>query len=68
MPRSAPVDWTSSSYTGNSGQCVQWRTPPGLPAGEAVEVRDSKDPGGPTLTVPTASWAAFVELAKIFEV
>ncbi|MBV6700291.1 DUF397 domain-containing protein [Kitasatospora aureofaciens] len=68
MPRSAPADWTSSTHSGNSGQCVQWRTPPGETLGRFVEIRDSKDPSGPTLTFPVESWAAFAEFASAHEV
>ncbi|MFC5028472.1 DUF397 domain-containing protein [Streptomyces sp. DSM 41987] len=71
--------WFKSSYSGsNGGDCVEvaydWRksTHSGSSGGECVEVaihpttvhiRDSKDPQGPALAVPAASWAAFVAFA-----
>jgi hypothetical protein len=49
------VGWRTSSYSGNSGNCVEV-----APAPDGVLVRDSKDPTGPTLAVPTARWRAFL--------
>jgi len=49
------VGWHTSSYSGGSWCCVQL-----APAPEAVLVRDSKDPGGPALTLPTPAWRAFL--------
>lgn len=50
--------WHKSSYSGsNGGQCVEVaRNLPGV-----VAVRDSKDPGGPSLLVTTAEWRAFLD-------
>ncbi|WP_367123807.1 DUF397 domain-containing protein [Streptomyces phytohabitans] len=51
--------WFTSSYSENGGACVQMAV--NLVASRGVvPVRDSKDPSGPTLTVPAASFAAFV--------
>ncbi|MEW2070117.1 DUF397 domain-containing protein [Streptomyces sp. NPDC007346] len=53
----SPARWRKSSYSGSeSGSCleVQDHHP------TAVPVRDSKVPGGPTLLIPAAGWAAFV--------
>ena len=52
------VGWRTSSYSGNSADCVQV-----APALGRVLVRDSKDPDGPALTVPTAAWRAFLTTA-----
>ncbi|WP_367124646.1 DUF397 domain-containing protein [Streptomyces phytohabitans] len=51
--------WFTSSYSNNGGQCVEAAV--NLVASRGVvSVRDSKVPAGPTLTVPAASFAAFV--------
>ncbi len=49
------VGWRTSSYSLESGNCVEV-----APAPDSVLVRDSKDRGGPALTVPTAAWRAFL--------
>jgi hypothetical protein len=49
------VGWRTSSYSYDSGACVEV-----APAPEGVLVRDSKDHGGPALTVPAAAWRAFL--------
>ena len=66
------VGWRASSYSGTAGNCVEvgWRTSSYshggaacvevAPAPDTVQVRDSKDRTGPTLTVPTAVWRAFL--------
>lgn len=52
--------WVKSSYSGNGGDnCVEWSPALVAPLG-AVPVRDSKDPHGPALTFPPASWASFL--------
>jgi uncharacterized protein DUF397 len=38
------MDWRKSSFSGNSGDCVQVRQ-------DLAAVRDSKNPTGPTLAV-----------------
>ncbi|MBP0449911.1 DUF397 domain-containing protein [Kitasatospora sp. RG8] len=51
------VIWRKSSYSADhGGECVE--VAPGFP--DLVPVRDSKDPDGPTLVFPAASWQAFV--------
>jgi hypothetical protein len=45
----------TSSYTANGSACVEV-----APAPAGVLVRDSKDPEGPTLAVPTAAWRLFL--------
>ncbi|WP_062211155.1 DUF397 domain-containing protein [Streptomyces sp. NBRC 109706] len=63
MTNSHPLThaWRRSSYSGpNGGECLE--VADGVP--EEVPVRDSKNPHGPTLAFPTASWSAFVDLTK----
>lgn len=50
----ADLAWRKSSHSGDQGACVEMAT-----AGEAVAVRDSKDPTGPVLSFPAAAWTAF---------
>lgn len=47
--------WTKSSYSAESANCVEVADD-----GNAVHIRDSKDPGGPTLTFPRGAWRAFL--------
>jgi len=49
------VGWRTSSYSGGNGGCVEV-----APAADRVLVRDSKDPDGPALTVPTPAWRTFL--------
>ncbi|MGH3823433.1 MAG: DUF397 domain-containing protein [Pseudonocardiaceae bacterium] len=49
------VGWRTSSYSWGNGNCVQV-----APAPDRVLVRDSKNPDGPALTVPTPAWRAFL--------
>jgi Domain of unknown function (DUF397) len=49
------VGWRTSSYSMNEGDCVEV-----APAPEGILVRDSKDPTGPALAVPTTAWRAFL--------
>ena len=50
-----PPTWRKSSYSGaNNGNCVEVGT-----AARTVAIRDSKDPSGPRLDIPAASWSAF---------
>ncbi|GAA2269802.1 hypothetical protein GCM10010145_00140 [Streptomyces ruber] len=53
--------WRKSSYSdGGANNCVEVSDGhPGI-----VPVRDSKVPGAPPLIFPTASWSAFVLMAK----
>ena len=49
--------WKKSSFSDpNGGNCVQARQP----ASEAVQVRDSKNPSGPVLSVSPAAWMSFI--------
>ena len=48
-------DWRKSTHSGSEGgQCVGVATHPA-----AIHVRDSKNPGGPVLSLAPAAWAAF---------
>ncbi|MGH3802705.1 MAG: DUF397 domain-containing protein, partial [Pseudonocardiaceae bacterium] len=49
------VGWHTSSYSGGSGGCVEVASTP-----ERVLVRDSKDPDGPALALPTSAWHTFL--------
>jgi hypothetical protein len=49
------VGWRTSSYSAVNGDCVQV-----APTLERVLVRDSKDPEGPALAVPTPAWRTFL--------
>jgi hypothetical protein len=52
------VGWRTSSYSANGGDCVEVAATP-----ERVLVRDSKNPAGPALTVPTPAWRTFLSTA-----
>jgi hypothetical protein len=54
-PEPDSIVWHTSSYSTNEGACVQV-----APAPDRVLVRDSKNPHGPALTVPTPAWQAFL--------
>ncbi|MFS8198568.1 DUF397 domain-containing protein [Streptomyces sp. CWNU-52B] len=58
--------WSTSSYSGNGGQCVEVATNLAASRG-AVPVRDSKNPTGPVLDLPTGSFVAFVASVKAGE-
>ncbi|QKW18852.1 DUF397 domain-containing protein [Kitasatospora sp. NA04385] len=54
------VVWRKSSYSANGGNCVEVSGDfPGT-----VPVRDSKDPHGPVLLFPAATWSAFVTAVR----
>jgi hypothetical protein len=56
-----PRVWTKSSYSDpNGGNCVQARH---THAG-TVQVRDSKNPDGPVLTISAGHWQAFTATVK----
>lgn len=49
-------DWRKSSYSdGGGGNCVEVALHP-----RAIHIRDSKNPGGPDLTVSGEAWAGFL--------
>ncbi len=53
--------WRKSSRSGsNGGECVEVAPDPG----RLIAVRDSKDPDGPKLLVPSAQWQMFTTSIK----
>ncbi|MFE2374260.1 DUF397 domain-containing protein [Streptomyces sp. NPDC059398] len=62
MTTSSPR-WFKSSYSNNGGACVEVAA--NLIASHGVvPVRDSKNPGGPVLSVPARAFASFVAGVK----
>ncbi|MFE2912587.1 DUF397 domain-containing protein [Kitasatospora indigofera] len=55
--------WRKSSFSGQGGDCVE--VADGRPG--ITPVRDSKDPGGPTLVFPSEAWSAFIAGVKAGE-
>lgn len=51
--------WRKSSLSFSNSNCVEVRTDDG-----AVEVRNSKDPGGAVLRFDPEHWLAFVEFVR----
>ncbi|MGQ0777724.1 MAG: DUF397 domain-containing protein [Pseudonocardiales bacterium] len=51
----AALGWLKSSYSTTQSNCVEVAL--GSPA---IGVRDSKDPHGPVLAVPSPRWSAFL--------
>jgi hypothetical protein len=47
--------WRTSSHSNDEGMCVEVGVGPAV-----VAVRDSKDPGGPMLTLNPAAWRTFL--------
>jgi hypothetical protein len=56
LPR---AQWRKSSYSGNTGNCVEVAIKDSV-----VAVRDSKDPDGPKLTFTSQDWATFLRRLK----
>jgi len=56
LPPVASLKWTKSSYSGNSGNCIEVAPLPD----NTRALRDSKAPSGPILTFPTPAWTAFL--------
>jgi len=54
-PEPDGIVWHKSSYSGSGSACVEVARVP-----DGVLVRDSKDPDGSALTIPTAAWQAFL--------
>jgi uncharacterized protein DUF397 len=50
--------WVKATASG-TGNCVEV-----APAGDAVLLRDSKDPAGPVVSMSRATWAAYLDAAK----
>ncbi|MDX2604119.1 DUF397 domain-containing protein [Streptomyces caniscabiei] len=52
------LQWFKSSHSDSEGgNCVEVALPDGR---LTVHIRDSKNPTGPTLTLPASAWAAFI--------
>ncbi|WP_017601125.1 DUF397 domain-containing protein [Nocardiopsis lucentensis] len=49
--------WTKSSFSSTGATCVQVRTP----RAGVIEIGDTKNPTGPTLTVPNDDWEYFLD-------
>ncbi|MFF2022244.1 DUF397 domain-containing protein [Streptomyces sp. NPDC058171] len=58
-----PGSWIKSSYSGSGGTCVEW-APAHATATGTVPVRDSKNPSGPILNLPTHAFTSFVTGVK----
>lgn len=52
----ATDNWTKSSYSGGNGACVEVKSP----FVQAIAVRDSKAPEGPSISFVPGAWNAFV--------
>ncbi|WP_263168605.1 DUF397 domain-containing protein [Streptomyces sp. SCSIO ZS0520] len=55
--------WFKSSYSNNGGQCIEVAANL-VAAHGVVPVRDSKNPTGPSLLVPSSAWSSFVAAVK----
>ena len=53
--RSLDATWRKSSISSNDGSCVEVRR-----AATSIEVRDTKDRGGPMLRFDEDAWSAFL--------
>ena len=53
------AQWRKSSYSGNSGNCVEVAI-----TGSLIGIRDSKNPSGPTLMVTREYWREFLATVK----
>ena len=58
------TNWRKSSYSTQNGSCVEVAHALGS---EAVAVRDSQDPHGPTLTFTASDWQAFLGILEDFD-
>ena len=52
--------WRKSTYSNNGGACVEIMDA----APDLVVVRDSANPGGPTLALTPSQWTAFTTTVK----
>ncbi|MDF3145165.1 MULTISPECIES: DUF397 domain-containing protein [unclassified Streptomyces] len=62
MSGTGTLRWFKSSYSDSGGgACVEVAPCPQAPT--TIHIRDSKNPGGPNLTVSGNAWAAFIALS-----
>ncbi|GAA4849452.1 hypothetical protein GCM10025787_35440 [Saccharopolyspora rosea] len=52
----SPTGWFKSSFSNPAQDCVEANF-----AGDTVYVRDSKDKGGPILTIPATHWPSLLD-------
>lgn len=52
--------WTKSSRSSSTGSCVEVRR---VEDGN-IQVRDSKNPNGPSLTFSHEQWSVFISITK----
>ncbi|EST26143.1 DUF397 domain-containing protein [Streptomyces niveus] len=57
------LTWTKSSYSGGNNDCLEVAHG----TADALPVRDSKRPTGPTLTIPHTAWTTFITSVKTTE-
>lgn len=60
MTETSRPPWRTSTYSNGSSNCVEVAD-----AARVVAVRDSKDPAGPRLAIPAATWRAFTRRVQI---
>ncbi|WP_103502802.1 MULTISPECIES: DUF397 domain-containing protein [unclassified Streptomyces] len=58
--------WFTSSYSGNGGNCIEVAAD--LVSVGTVPMRDSKNPAGPALAVPSGAFSSFVAGVKTGEI
>jgi Domain of unknown function (DUF397) len=54
--RTPTTQWRRSSYSGGDNNCVEV-----APSGSDITVRDSKNPGGGTLSLGPREWRTFMD-------
>ena len=58
------LQWVKAAASAGNGQCVEVA---GMPGGDRVAIRDSKDPFGPVLVYTAQEWTLFLDAAKAGE-
>lgn len=53
------ANWRKGTRSNGGGACVEIAF-----AGRVIAVRDSKNPNGPTLAIPSAAWRSFTAAIK----
>ncbi len=54
------LNWRKAQRSMNAGDCVEV-----APSNGKIYVRDSKNPGGPTLGYPAEAWRSFLSDARL---